>query len=362
MAPENNSFKCPSCGEDMQLNTSSGTLHCNFCNRNEETYTADEEIIDLDFGSIENDADKNNWGVPVKTVFCGKCKCRLVVPEGSIASFCSFCGSENISPSDELSGLRPDFLIPFKTDSQKALSLLQKWIKKRKLAPMPLKREYNNLNMRGIYVPCWSFDSATQSVYTGQAGDKFKADETSTSTSNGKTETKTRKAHKIRWRFISGSYDRKFKDLIYNDSIFDGKTLEKLEPYKLNELMKYEPRLIQGFAVEHCAAGLKPVWERARDFMRKSIQRQVYNTIKRGCDTVGKTNISTKYTDIAFRLMLLPLWISSYVFRNKTYYIYINGQTGVLIGNSPKSFWKIACIIFIIAAILAGLYFLLLYK
>lgn len=361
MNAANNSFKCPSCGEDMQLDASTRTLHCNFCSRKEETYTADEEIAGFNFDSAVNDPGLNDWGVQAKTVNCGKCNCRLVVSEDGF-SFCGLCGSENITPSDEPPGIRPDYLVPFKIDVQKALSTLNGWIRKRIFAPGSLKKEYNNLKIRGIYIPYWSFDSTTQSVYMGQAGDKYTDSETSTSTVQGKTETKSKKVRKIRWRFVSGSYDRKFADVIYNDTCMNGKVLEKLEPFKLNELMKYEPRLIQGFAVEHCAAGLKSVWERARDYMRKTIQHQVLSTIKRGSDIVGKTNISTKYTDIKFKLLLLPVWASSYVFRKKTYNLYMNAQTGELIGKSPKSFWKIALTVLIAVGILVGLYFLFFHK
>jgi hypothetical protein len=135
MTPDNNNYKCPSCGGDMKLNTSAGTLHCDICNRNEETYVADEEIVELNFDSIEADPGSNDWGVAAKTMICKKCGCLFVVPEGSIDSFCIFCGCKDMTPAEAPAGIKPDSIIPFKTDAEKAVSMLHGWINKRRLAP-----------------------------------------------------------------------------------------------------------------------------------------------------------------------------------------------------------------------------------
>ena len=43
--------------------------------------------------------------------------------------------------------------------------------------------------------------------------------------------------------------------------------------------------------------------------------------------------------------MLLPVWISAYRYRDKVYRFLINGQTGEVSGESPKSWWKIAFLV-----------------
>jgi hypothetical protein len=227
------------------------------------------------------------------------------------------------------------------------------------MSPFSLKKKYIAENIKGVYIPYWSYSSGTESSYTGQAGDYYNTDEVSTVTVSGKTETKTDRVRKIRWRFISGSYDNVFKGIMYNDSGIDQKILEKLEPYRLNELVKYDPRFLTGFAAEHYKTGLKAVWGRAKGYMRKTIASEIFDTIERGCDVVGKINISTKYADINFKLLLFPVWISSYRFKGKEYNFYINGQTGEVLGKSPKSFLKISGIILLAIAVVAALYFIL---
>lgn len=360
MVSKTDSFKCPSCGADMQLDRSTGLLHCNICNRNDNVYTEDEEIVDYNFENIVGDPENSNWGIKTNKVSCEKCKAVFLYTEGRTPAVCAFCGSQSLTVSDPGPVMKPDFIVPFKSDVTKSVSLLTKWIKRKVLAPRSLKKDLKGISLNGVYIPFWSFDSDTKSVYTGQAGEKFKENETATSTVKGKTETNTRTVNKMRYRFVSGSYDHKFKDLLYNDSQFNQKVLKKLEPFKLNESIKYEPRLIEVYGVEQYNTGLIGIWERARDFMRKYIQREVTNTIKRGSDMAGKINISTKYAEIKHRILLLPVWISTYGYKGKTYTAYLNGQTGAISGKSPKSFLRVAILILIIAAALATLYFFLL--
>lgn len=350
-------FKCPSCGADMKLDVSSKTACCDFCNRKDEITAVNEDIVDLDFNKTETDASLNDWGTDVSVVRCAGCGKQSL--SASADAPCAFCGSADMTFVDMLPGLRPDSLIPFKIDVNKAVQLFIRWIKRRRFSPFALKREFKAGNIRGVYIPYWSYDTNAKSSYTGQAGDYYYDDETSTVTISGKTETKTRRIQKIRWRFVSGSYDRNFKDIMFNDSALDQKVLESLEPFRLNELIKYEPRFLQGFYVERQSGGLKAVWERARSYMGKAIRTDIQDTIRRGCDVLGKININTNFTDVKYRLMLLPVWISSYRFRSKTYNFYINGQTGEVQGKSPRSILKIGGIIVILAGIITGLCFLL---
>ena len=51
-----------------------------------------------------------------------------------------------------------------------------------------------------------------------------------------------------------------------------------------------------------------------------------------------------------FRLLLLPLWIATYVAAGKTFHVYVNANTGKVIGERPYSAVKIALAV---AAVLA---------
>jgi hypothetical protein len=91
---------------------------------------------------------------------------------------------------------------------------------------------------------------------------------------------------------------------------------------------------------------------------RQSIDEAVRALIRRdiGGDQQRIHSVSTRYSDVKFKHVLLPVWISAYRYRDKAYRFLINGQTGEVSGESPKSWWKIA---FLVLGILAVLFVIL---
>jgi hypothetical protein len=61
------------------------------------------------------------------------------------------------------------------------------------------------------------------------------------------------------------------------------------------------------------------------------------------------TSMDTRYADLMFKLLLLPIWIAAYSYRGHTYQVIVNAQTGEVLGDRPYSMVKIAL------AIIAGL-------
>jgi hypothetical protein len=55
---------------------------------------------------------------------------------------------------------------------------------------------------------------------------------------------------------------------------------------------------------------------------------------------------------MTFKNVLLPLWIGTYHYQGKEYKVYVNGQTGKVIGEKPRDWLKTALIITSIAAAL----------
>ena len=72
-------------------------------------------------------------------------------------------------------------------------------------------------------------------------------------------------------------------------------------------------------------------------------------------------SVNTKYNDITFKHVLLPIWISAYRFKNKVYRFLINGRTGEVQGERPWSVWKIIFFSLSIAAVVTGIVILINY-
>jgi hexosaminidase len=69
-------------------------------------------------------------------------------------------------------------------------------------------------------------------------------------------------------------------------------------------------------------------------------------------------SMDSDYLDVTFKHILLPLWLSSYRYGNKTYSFQVNGQTGAVAGARPYSIWKILFLVLTVAAAIALIAFL----
>ena len=66
--------------------------------------------------------------------------------------------------------------------------------------------------------------------------------------------------------------------------------------------------------------------------------------------------MSTVDQDVLFRLLLLPLWIATYLTGGKMFHVYVNANTGKVIGERPYSSLKIAAAVVAALVALAAAY------
>ena len=69
----------------------------------------------------------------------------------------------------------------------------------------------------------------------------------------------------------------------------------------------------------------------------------------RNASMVTNLNLKTKYDDLTYKYLLLPVWMSSFKYKGKVYNFIINGQTGKVGGRAPVSALRI------IIAVILGL-------
>ncbi|WP_283592027.1 SPFH domain-containing protein [Clostridium butanoliproducens] len=120
------------------------------------------------------------------------------------------------------------------------------------------------------------------------------------------------------------------------------------------ELVHYTPEFLSGFYAECYGISHVKGFESAKEQINDIIYSDVVDKID--ADEVRNVDIDTSFKDIKFKHILLPIWVSSYKFKNKVYKYYINGQTGEIQGEAPTSGWKVLFTTLIIAAIIFGIY------
>lgn len=332
--------QCSSCGGNTVYDPASKGMKCPFCGTEEEIEASLDNAIEHDYLSALDHAD-HVWNEEKRVFKCDNCGAETVLDKNKVADFCSFCGSSHISVTEHDAGIKPALVLPFQIAKEEAIDKFKKWILKRHFAPNRLKKEYELEKLSGAYIPYWTFDSDTRSVYTVKIGTYYYVTETRTVYKDGKPVQVTERVRKIRWRTQNGRYHKFHDDVLVKASrnVASG-LIDQVEPFHLKELTDYKTEYLSGFLAERYSIPLKEGWSEARSIIDSRIRSGILR--REIGDEVRIVRVNTEYNDITFKHILLPLWISSFTFNNKVYRFLVNGQTGKVSGKAPISFWKVA--------------------
>ena len=194
----------------------------------------------------------------------------------------------------------------------------------------------------GSYLPFWTYDTNTTSFYTGERGEHYYVTETYYETdSQGNQIAKTRQVQHTRWYSASGTVCRWFDDVLVPATVSLAQDrLEALEPWDMTELKPYNPAFLAGFKAQRYQVDLAQGFERVKEVTAIVIKSDVCSDI--GGDVQRIHDVSTDYSEVTFKHLLLPVYVGAYRFNQKVYQIVVNGRTGEIQGDRPYSFWKIA--------------------
>jgi hypothetical protein len=254
--------------------------------------------------------------------------------------------------------IRPKALLPFKITQSQAFADFRQWIGTLWFAPGDLKRYAEaDGKLVGVYIPCWTYDSQTNSSYVGERGDHYYTTETYQTTENGQTVIRTREVQHTNWTPASGNVSDSFDDiLIVASNSLPKEYADRLQPWDLQNIVPYADEYLSGFRAETYQVTLQQGFEQAKQIMAGTIQSSVCRDI--GGDEQRVISVSTQYNSITFKHLLLPVWLSAYRFRDRVYRILINARTGEVQGERPYSAAKITAAIilgFLLIAIIAFL-------
>ena len=267
----------------------------------------------------------------------------------AIAGRCPSCRGPLVV-TDDLGGRlkSPDGIVPFEVDKDKAATCFREWTSSRWFAPSALKKVANTESISASYLPHWGFDDRTTTDYTGQRGTHYYTTETYTTQQNGQTVTQTRQVQHTSWSHVQGRVARDFIDVLATGvSEPDAELLEKLGPWSTAAATGYQSEYLAGFDSPRYHIDADAGFESARQEMASVIQGDCRDDI--GGDEQRVEQMSTQDQDVLFRLVLLPLWIATYLSGGKAFDVYVNANTGEVIGERPYSAVKIT------AAVLAAL-------
>ncbi len=343
--------KCPQCGGVMDYDPASGNLKCPYCDY-EETIKQAEDIPkqaeELDFSQAEHTANKD-WGVETKTVLCKACGAESIYDALQTSGICPFCGSNQVMDANDSDTIAPGGVVPFKVSDKQASEYFHKWIQRKWFCPKLAKESARPTSFKGIYLPYWTFDADTFSSYNGEYGiDKTKRK------ANGEVYTQTN------WYKTSGTYSEFIDDeLIFASKNHDPSILRGLEPFDTADNKSYKPEYIAGFVAERYSLGLDDAWKKATSSIKDKLKRHISRKIEQehNADHTRNVIVSTHFSNITYKYLLLPIWVSNFKYNGTVYQFMVNGQTGKVSGKTPISIPKVILTVVGILILLAIAYY-----
>lgn len=320
--------KCPGCGGNLLFSPNSQDLVCEKCS----SHVAIEKINEVPLHIYKkgvNSQDNNDWQATGRSYRCKSCGGQVSLAGLEITKVCPYCGSTYVSEVELLPGLKPDCVIPFAFDKAVALQKFKEKVKKKKFLPSAFKKFLPESKVYGLYIPCFSFDADAYAVYKGVLEEDY-----TTTDREGKTITETRSFH------ISGDVNLNLKNVVIEASQkMTQSELSSILPYKHSESCKFDEGFLRGFYVEHYSDSLDESHDKARSVMDGEIRRNILS--RYSYDRVRYLDVDSTYSNEHFVYKLLPVYKFEYTYKKKKYLTCMNGQTGELQNNMPKSGWKI---------------------
>jgi predicted RNA-binding Zn-ribbon protein involved in translation (DUF1610 family) len=343
---------CAACGAQVEWNPSKQRLVCPFCGT-EAPYEADKDTgeiheIDLVTALRELPAEQRGWQTERRSVQCQSCKAVMVYDPARVGQNCEFCGSPALVDYQEIKApIRPQSLLPFKITDTQVRDGMRRWYAARWFAPGALKRRALVDQVKGIYIPYWTFDAQVHCPWRADAGYYYYVQEEYTD-NQGKRQM--RQVRKTRWEPASGEIDHFFDDEpVPGTKGIDVALLRGVEPFPTRELVPYDTAYLSGFVVEHYQVVLVDAAQRSRDSMHAQLVALCSNEVPG--DTQRNLEVFPRYSGETFKHILVPVWLLTYTYGTRAYQVVANGYTGEIAGRYPKSPWKIAGAVLLVAIV-----------
>ena len=319
-------FPCTGCGAKLSFRPGTQELRCEFCGTtNQISVELLARVEELDLQTYLQALSKGDDDFKPEDVKCEKCGAAQQLPQHHFAAQCQYCSAPIVSKGYAGRRLKPRSVIPFQVDHAKATDAFRRWLRWRWLAPNDLKRyAQKDAALVGAYLPFWTYDAQTSTDYTGARGEK--------------------RDKSTVWHSVSGHIDHFHDDVIVLASqLLPASLRGAVASWDTRALVPYKAEYVSGFRGEAYQVSLKDGFPAAKEKMESTIRWLIRREIGGSDQRIDSMN--TRYSALTFKHVLMPVWISAYRYRDKTYRFLVNGQTGETDGESPLSWIKVTLLV-----------------
>ena len=363
-------YQCLSCNGPLHFVGESGMLECAYCGSKysveeiEKLYA--EDVAEAEEGFEVNEARKEKekaefaamgmeWSEEeakgMKTYSCPSCGAELICDATTAATSCPYCGNPTVIPGQFTGGLKPDLVIPFKLNKERAVKALENYYKGKVFLPKAFKEHNHIEEIKGVYVPFWLCDCNMEgtAMYSGANVRSWRQgdyDITETTYYNVMRE---------------GNLDFEMIPVDASTKMPDAH-MDAVEPFDYSELKPFSTAYLPGFLADKYDVSQEASMKRISERAENSIRTEMRNTVI-GYSMVNTINENYKFNNKGVKYALMPVWMLSTKYKGENFLFAMNGQTGKLIGDLPVDkgkFWGLFAAIAAPLAIISSLIWILL--
>ena len=326
------SAKCPNCASNLTYNLEHEALLCKNCGGLFEPETLDK-VGSFGFatpeknydGTIEVSKDDESR----QEVVCNACGAEIITDKNTASTFCAFCGSPALVTRRLTREFKPDYIIPFKFDKEKAISIFEEHCAGVNHLPKDFKSKKLLNKMTGLYVPTWVISTEVEVNVQGRGMMGKMADDAYAVNHSANSKNYQQLVFgKVKFRLKNVPFDGEVK--------IANRLMAAAEPFDFSELVKFKPEYLQGFFAEKYDELPMDMTERIYKRLDK-YSLAVCDEVSFGFDDfVPESGGSiTRYNNQDIKYTLLPCWFLSFNYDGRNYQYIVNGQTGKVSGEFP---------------------------
>ena len=298
---------------------------------------AKHRIITKDEHSIEY----QNWINSHKVCKCQNCGSSIVLNKLDITTSCPYCHTPYVLDRSTLPDLVPDAVIPFRFDHHTAGQKFKNFAKSKFYVNGKFKKDIPDNLIVGTYIPSFVFDAISTTQYSGTL-----YREEVVETSNGHT-TRSVPFH------VSGTITVQHQNVLIESSTqLNQKDINGVLPFDYSQAYAFADDYILGYNVEYYNDSLAQSDQNAQPIYEQQIKRAILRKYSQA-SSMGAMTLKKSFNNHTYSLYLMPVYRFEYQFKKKPYITYMNGQTGKVNNNLPKSGTKITLtVLFVLLLIL----------
>ncbi|MCS6894769.1 MAG: hypothetical protein NZZ60_01295 [Bacteroidia bacterium] len=350
-------IRCGGCGASVVYEAGSEKLRCPYCGHQQEIPLSYEGIEEIDLEHALKAAEAQREAIPEHQILsCRSCGAQIAYKEGRAK--CDFCGAEAVSEGTlQNQPIRPQGVLPFGIDARAAQETFTRWVKNLWFAPSDLSHRTRLEDLRGIYLPSWTFDARVWAHWTATPGyyrtrtEPFFDQQTRT--------WKTRTVTYTEWGApISGHHQDFFDDVLISGlNSLPNRYLEEIGSFATTtDLRTYNPSYFLGWDVALPDKPLPEAWKEGYEYIHAKTAEACKKAIPG--DTYKDFRMQIQLSGLTTKLVYVPIYILAYRYGDKPYRVVIHGRTGAVTGDRPISWVKVGLAVLLIAAIIGLLAYL----